>query len=73
MTIVPHKVLVASYIGDRLCNPGEIVDFDERHAGSNLERLGTKAVQKKRADEFDDRAPPAPTETSDAGDDLAGL
>lgn len=36
------KVLTLSYIGDRLRQPGEIVEFDERAAGDNLERVEEK-------------------------------
>lgn len=33
------RVLETSYINDRICQPGEIVDYDPRHAGDNLERI----------------------------------
>ena len=36
------RVLTLSYIGDRLRQPGEIVEFEERAAGDNLERVEEK-------------------------------
>ena len=39
MAKAKFKVLVTSYIDDRIREPGTIVEYDVRAAGSNLERV----------------------------------
>lgn len=43
-----YRVLATSYIGDRLCEPGQEVDYDGL-PGSNLEPLD-KAAEKAKKD-----------------------
>lgn len=45
------RVLTLSYIGDRLRQPGEIVEFDERAAAENLERVEEKKAAADGAEE----------------------
>lgn len=56
-----YKVLVTSYINNRLCQPGEVIEFTGK-PGSNLQKVEKKAAKAEKPAE----APAADEPAADA-------